>query len=83
MGVPRALEVYFGKLRVLNGRGVECGSVEFFSGEGYFGGHCRYFEESKVLRVFEGRGVDRGGSIIALVGTSPSTSHICSQCTQQ
>ena len=30
MGVPRALEVYFGKLRVLNGRGVECGSVEFY-----------------------------------------------------
>ena len=63
--------------------GVECGSVEFFSGEGSFGGRCRYFEESKVLRVFEGRGVDRGGSIIALVGTSPSTSHICSKCTQQ
>ena len=61
--------------------GLNAGVLSFFSGEGSFGGHCRYFEESKVLRVFEGRGVDRGGSITALVGTSPPTSHICSKCT--
>ena len=51
--------------------GLNAGVLSFFSGKGSFGGHCRYFEESKVLRVFEGRGVDRGGSITALVGTSP------------
>ena len=29
-GVSRALGVYFGKLRVFKGTGIECVSVEFF-----------------------------------------------------